>query len=134
MSFDVCGSKMDNKVADNSCLYWFEKFRIESFKYWPVPYVDVRELARNGFYYYRINNNVQCVLCKPDMVKCAFCNVIIGNWEADDSVQGEHKKFSPNCPMVKQKAITNNVPLIKKELFSTPECSCDCCPDCCSCD
>ncbi len=29
----------------------YEKFRIESFRNWPIPYIDCRELAAQGFYY-----------------------------------------------------------------------------------
>ena len=99
MSFDVCGSKLfdkENKIFQygSQHMYWFEKFRIESFTCWPVPYIDVRELAKNGFYYIRIN----------DAVQCAFCQVLLNNWEADDTVEFEHKKWSSGCPFVRGKS------------------------------
>jgi len=81
----------------------FEKYRLESFKNWPIPYIDVFELAKDGFYF----------LGLQDRVKCTFCQILLNNWEADDTARDEHKKWSPQCPIV-QGNPTDNVPLIKK--------------------
>jgi ssDNA-binding Zn-finger/Zn-ribbon topoisomerase 1 len=118
MSFDVCGSKVfeqENKTeTSHACICCdtgnsmhhkmkFEKFRLESFKNWPVPYIDVYELAKDGFYF----------LGLEDRVECTFCLIKIKNWEAENTARDEHLKWSPQCPIVKGNQ-TDNVPLIKK--------------------
>lgn len=45
-----------------------------------------------GFYY--LNN--------ADLVRCAFCAGIIGQWEVGDQPHDEHRKFFPTCPMIRQ--------------------------------
>jgi hypothetical protein len=81
----------------------YEKNRIESFRNWPVPFVNVRELAQNGFYY----------IDYKDVVECTFCNVQVHDWEADDVIANEHKRWAPYCPLVRR-IETDNIPLQPK--------------------
>lgn len=78
----------------------YEKFRVESFRHWPVPYVNVRELAKSGFYYIGFD----------DIVECCFCGIRIRAWEAEDTPESEHQRWSPYCPFLENK-FCNNVPL-----------------------
>jgi hypothetical protein len=68
----------------------FEKNRIESFKNFPNNWMDVKELANFGFYFTGVN----------DCVKCNFCGIGLHKWEAIDDVFYEHKRWSPNCPLI----------------------------------
>lgn len=64
---------------------------------------DVKEAARNGFYYNGKGKNL----------RCAFCNEELQNWEGTDDQVTKHKTLYPNCP-------SPNVPLGSakaKELF-----------------
>jgi baculoviral IAP repeat-containing protein 7/8 len=93
-------------VCDSSCFSYnkmkYEKFRVESFKNWPDAYMDVRELARNGFYFTSVD----------DIVECYFCKIQLGRWEADDDIATQHQKWAPYCPFVR-KVETVNVKLYK---------------------
>jgi len=84
-----------------------EKYRIESFQNWPVPYINVRELAANGFYY------TGCC----DVVECRFCRLRLNNWEADDDVVEQHNKFASYCPFLRFPEKTENVKMNKKILL-----------------
>ena len=66
----VCCSR--NEI--NEELLDYEKFRIESFNNWPKQYIDVQELAHNGFYY----------LGYSDTTKCYFCEFETSNCRAED--------------------------------------------------
>lgn len=88
----------NNTVTDSIPKYFsssekmkYEKFRIESFRNWPIPYIDCRELAAQGFYY--INES--------DIVKCSFCDIHLSCWEAEDTGVNQHLKWAPYCPMVR---------------------------------
>lgn len=67
---------------------------------WVNSFVSAVELAQLGFYFLR----------KPDYVKCIFCYVSIGEFEAGDTPLSEHQKWSPNCPLLKRRR-TDNVPI-----------------------
>ena len=76
--------------------------RLESFIGWPVPWIDCKELAVNGFYY------------KPhpqysDRVICAFCGITLCQWKAQDGVAQEHGIYSKRCPMVAKREIISKV-------------------------
>lgn len=73
----------DLKIVEN---------RINTFNGWPLEFISPEQLATAGFYYLNI----------ADQVKCAFCGGIIGQWEADDIPLLEHRKFFPDCPIVRQ--------------------------------
>ena|SRR5277367_1851343 len=92
-------------VANMHCKYQYEKFRIESFKNWPIPWIDVRELAKNGFYY----------TGNDDSVDCYFCQIRIHDWQAEDTPKEVHKKWAPYCPFSNGNPV-DNIPLYKKKL------------------
>lgn len=64
-----------------------ERFRIESFKHWPILWIDIFELAKSGFHYSG----------DGDRVICNFCSVELFKWEATDKVEAEHRRQSPLC-------------------------------------
>jgi Inhibitor of Apoptosis domain len=66
------------------------KHRIESFKMWPVPWLDPVKLALNGFYYPTNPAHM-------DLVTCHQCKLSLYDWEADDIPEIEHFLWSPTC-------------------------------------
>ena len=82
----------------------FEKYRIESFINWPISYISPKALAKNGFYYLGIG----------DQIKCNFCDIKLHQWKAEDTVEGEHRKHSPYCQILTNKyGDTGNIPFIQ---------------------
>lgn len=79
-------SESDLKIIEN---------RLRTYNNWPVDFITPEQLAQAGFYY----------LNHADQVKCAFCGGIIGQWEVNDQPLQEHRKFFPNCPIVRQQEI-----------------------------
>lgn len=73
---------------------------------WPHSgdYININHLAKSGFYY----------LGSSDKVQCAFCNLILHRWEADDNAVLEHCKYKPTCPFLRNHAATMNVSDIGK--------------------
>jgi len=49
--------------------------RRKKFKYWRVLLTDVNQLAAAGFFYTH----------RDDVVRCAFCEVEVGQWVGDDA-------------------------------------------------
>ena len=81
----------------------FEKFRLESYVNWPVPFISPKTLANNGFYYLGVG----------DKIKCNFCDLQLHEFNAEDIPSIEHRKFAPYCPFNSNKnAKTANIPLI----------------------
>ncbi|KAF4516795.1 hypothetical protein B566_EDAN004634 [Ephemera danica] len=80
--------------------YRKEAERLASFRSWPSTHVTPASLARNGLYYMR----------EGDKVACAFCSVELHEWEAGDDPLQEHRRASPNCPLLFGYAV-GNVPL-----------------------
>lgn len=78
---------------------YYESNRLRSFTGWNNRYIRPEELAKQGFYYIHINDNV----------RCAFCNIELGNWEENDSVELDHRRYSPDCPFLCNKS--GNIPL-----------------------
>ena len=67
--------------------------RLTTFVDWPHDHpIHPYHLAAAGFYY----------LGKNDSVKCFTCSISLHNWDPDDTPWGEHKKWSPQCPLVLQ--------------------------------
>lgn len=75
--------------------------RLKSFRYWPCSFIHPIQLAKQGFFYFNQN----------DLVQCVFCKVILGQWLSTDTVEGEHKKYSPNCEIHLNKEAAMNIPL-----------------------
>ena len=71
--------------------YKSEQARLDSFKgyAWPVPN-SKEEIAKSGFY----------CLKSEDKVRCAFCDVILGDFEVHDIIDDDHKQHAPFCPFI----------------------------------
>lgn len=65
--------------------------RLNSYKNWRCSYVQPRSLAKAGFFF--IN--------KDDLVRCAFCNIEIGQWQPGDDAMTDHRRFSSSCPLTR---------------------------------
>ncbi|KAK9695253.1 Inhibitor of Apoptosis domain [Popillia japonica] len=84
-------------VTDNGSPMQDEEQRLKTFTNWPLTFISKNSLAEDGFYY----------TGKADIVRCAFCQLEVGYWETGDVPNAEHKRWNPNCPLVKG-AIRNN--------------------------
>jgi len=63
----------------------------ESFEAWTsLPYPDVEEMVKCGFFYTGTG----------DVVECIHCGVQVDQWEPGDIIKDEHKKASPSCEIV----------------------------------
>ena len=75
--------------------YKYYDVRLASFTSprWPpdVP-IPADELARAGWYFTGIR----------DQVKCPWCHGCVYNWVDDDTALGEHKRHYPQCKFVKE--------------------------------
>ena len=70
----------------------YEVVRLRSFVNWPKEnIVSAADLAREGFYYTKLD----------DKVKCAFCDLILTEWEPGDTPNDQHRKWYPNCPFLR---------------------------------
>ncbi|XP_071818496.1 uncharacterized protein [Apostichopus japonicus] len=65
----------------------------------PTAPVTASVLAKAGFYYFGVDDTVQCF----------SCNGRINNWSPGDTAMGEHKRIYPRCKFVKGMD-TRNVP------------------------
>lgn len=89
--------------------YYEEKNRLSSFHNWQFEHVVKKaDLAKAGFY---IDN--QDLVFYSDQCKCAFCALVLSQWEYGDRPQVEHSKNSPYCRMTYDKTYARgyNVPL-----------------------
>lgn len=81
-----------------------EENRLRSFSTrghpWPNTNVDVRELARAGFFY----------LLAGDRTVCAFCRAGLSDWQSDDVPFAQHELYYPDCPFVRGLDV-GNVPI-----------------------
>lgn len=86
---------------ENQPEFRYEQQRLNTFDHrWPHTFLDRGILAKTGFYYIGLQ----------DQVKCYFCKVVVGFWEKNDNELKEHKRWSPNCPLLRRRE-TTNVPL-----------------------
>ena len=68
-----------------------EHHRLTTFVDWPHDHhIPAWDLSAAGFYY----------LGTGDSVKCYKCGIPLHNWDPTDTPWGEHKKWSPMCPLV----------------------------------
>lgn len=75
-----------------------EAIRNDTFKKtWPHKYIKPSKLAKSGFFYVGPFDRVQCV----------FCKTVLEKWKPNDDVNGEHKRFAPNCPLLMDAAAEN---------------------------
>lgn len=76
-----------------------EYTRFRTFDNYPVYFLSPWTLAFLGFYFIGPNDDVEC----------QFCKVVINSWEFGDEVFTEHKRWSPNCPLLLRQP-TRNIP------------------------
>ena len=70
-----------------------ESNRLKTFQMnppWPKEYVDIKKLAKSGFFY----------AFKGDTVYCAFCRGQVCQWERDDDPMAEHARHFTTCPFI----------------------------------
>ncbi|XP_065342663.1 death-associated inhibitor of apoptosis 2-like [Cloeon dipterum] len=92
------GSK--NMPMGNARNYYFEAHRLYSLlKKNDWQYVGPFSLAKNGFFYTGDGDNVRCV----------FCNLEVRGWEEGDTADGEHRRWNPNCPFLRNEQSVGNV-------------------------
>lgn len=87
-------------VPDERLNFISEYDRLQTFNHWTRDYISKEKLARFGFYFER----------PVDVVKCIFCKVEIGNWDIGDDPLREHKRWSPQCPLIRNEP-TDNIPI-----------------------
>jgi baculoviral IAP repeat-containing protein 2/3 len=73
--------------------------RLRTFTGWPLAWLRPQDLASAGFFYFNIG----------DQVKCAYCGGIIGQWEVNDNAFEEHRKFFPDCPVIRAQEAQSQV-------------------------
>lgn len=80
-----------------------EEFRLKTFAMdppWPKEFIDVKQLAKAGFYY----------TFQEDYVQCAFCMGAVCRWERGDDPFYEHSINFRTCPFIMGGDV-GNVPL-----------------------
>lgn len=94
------------ELEETSCGLFYELNRLRTFNNkWPHTFINVKILARTGFYY----------TGNEDRVKCVFCKVELSKWMVNDNELFEHLKWSPNCSLLRRQEI-RNVPIDPIEL------------------
>ncbi len=87
-----------------------EAARLETFARWPKEAVITGEsLAKAGFFY----------TLSADRVQCAFCELVVFNWEAGEDAMTEHILHFPRCRFVLGLNV-GNIP-ISAERRMTPQ-------------
>ncbi|GIX83751.1 baculoviral IAP repeat-containing protein 7-A [Caerostris extrusa] len=71
---------------------------------WPLRYVKPKDLAKNSFFY----------LLFEDRVQCAFCNIIIDDWNVGETPLKKHMKKAPKCPFLMASNV-GNIPMQKQK-------------------
>lgn len=70
-----------------------ESNRLKTFQMnppWPKDYVDIKKLAKAGFFY----------AFNEDNVHCAFCRGQVCRWDRDDDPMSEHARHFTTCPFI----------------------------------
>ncbi|XP_065057529.1 baculoviral IAP repeat-containing protein 3-like [Rhopilema esculentum] len=81
------GSKASHKSSDLKSKY----VRLSTFFTWPQNSpIQPLELSEAGFYFTGVD----------DGVKCFKCGIALKSWVQGDTAWGEHRKWSPQCPLV----------------------------------
>ncbi|XP_044016513.1 death-associated inhibitor of apoptosis 1-like [Aphidius gifuensis] len=91
--------EVDNR-GDALIDYHFESARRESYRNWPLAYMDPCKLSAAGFYYTGIN----------DRVKCFECGIEICQWVEGDNPMSDHQRWRANCRFIR-KIPCGNVPI-----------------------
>ncbi|XP_041364012.1 baculoviral IAP repeat-containing protein 5.2-A-like [Gigantopelta aegis] len=87
---------MDDKTVEEYMMH-LEECRLHSFKNWPYSEeynCTPQKLAEAGWYHCPTNQ-------EPDAVRCFVCLKELDGWEPNDDPWEEHKKHSPQCPLLK---------------------------------
>ena len=71
--------------------------------------VNQRELAANGLFY----------TGRADRVQCAFCRGILHRWNTDDIPADEHRRYFPECPLIRRPLEVGNIPIVERMDIST---------------
>ncbi|XP_059474323.1 baculoviral IAP repeat-containing protein 3-like [Neocloeon triangulifer] len=84
-------------VVDNQDNFGFpldSKLNFEAQRYltffdsdWDWKFVSPEQLAIAGFYY----------LGEKDQCRCAFCGLLVSDWEEGDTPESEHQKYNSKC-------------------------------------
>lgn len=78
-----------------------EEARLQTFSSWPFDApIRPQDLAQAGFFYFDVNDRVQCFCCSG----------MLGGWEIGDTAWGEHARHYPYCFFVLGHDV-GNVPL-----------------------
>ncbi|RWS20685.1 baculoviral IAP repeat-containing protein 2-like protein, partial [Leptotrombidium deliense] len=79
-----------------------ERHRLESFLRgnWPLSFINPNDLAKAGFYYLKVG----------DEVRCAFCSGELDNWKQGDIPLIEHIRHYPRCKFILEFNV-GNVPI-----------------------
>lgn len=94
------------KIYNHEESMYYERERLDSFIDWPVPWLDPKELAFNGFYYLR----------NKDQTRCAFCKIIISGWVPDLDIKTTHCLINPNCPLLNNNVFFN-IPIVASDIL-----------------
>ena len=69
----------------------YETYRLKSFSHVSSSFaVCTKTLAKNGFYFIGLKDEVCCISCK--------CK--LSNWKKEDNIRQRHQNESPSCPFV----------------------------------
>ena len=86
--FRGLGTQSSNLWKPFSTIMVSYQRRMQTFQRWPKQIAQWPEfLAQSGFYYSG---------CR-DSVTCFYCRLTLKEWDWTDSINFEHKKFSPEC-------------------------------------
>ncbi|KAF0728263.1 baculoviral IAP repeat-containing protein 3-like, partial [Aphis craccivora] len=66
------------------------KGRMNTFRDWPVSFLEPRDMAKAGFFYTGDGDKVVCYKCFKEFDR----------WEKKDTPMGEHMYHKPTCPFV----------------------------------
>lgn len=84
---------MDERTERMYELMRKENNRLKTFQMnppWPKDYVDIKKLAKAGFFY----------AFNGDNVHCAFCRGQVCRWDRDDDPMAEHARHFTTCPFI----------------------------------
>lgn len=67
---------------------------------WPheAASIDIEKLARSGLYYIGVS----------DYTQCAFCNLVLHQWQTNDNPVLDHFKYKPTCSFLTHHENTRN--------------------------
>lgn len=120
-SLSPVSSSSSTDKTDNRDLFVFcpdapdmrrEEERLKSFDKWPLSFLSPELLAKNGFYYLGLG----------DEVRCAFCKVEIMKWVEGDDPAKDHQRWAPQCPFLRRQSGSGNIPLGSQTAVGRDEC------------